>query len=106
MDVVEAWAAHHVAALRREVRGGEDETVLAQQVADPDDNRVHNVDVEDRYCYGSQSVFTDAERAARPTGEKVQCDEFPFARTVEGAGYNGRDFSFKFIGWQGQPGGQ
>ncbi|MEU6724083.1 NucA/NucB deoxyribonuclease domain-containing protein [Nonomuraea wenchangensis] len=43
-------------------------------------------------------MFTDVERATRPTGEKVQCDEFPFARTVEGAGYNGRDFSLKFIG--------
>ncbi|MEV0830110.1 NucA/NucB deoxyribonuclease domain-containing protein [Nonomuraea rubra] len=57
-----------------------------------------NVDVKNRYCYGSQSVFTDADRATRPSGEKVQCDEFPFARTVEGAGYNGRDFSLKFIG--------
>ncbi|WP_435875001.1 NucA/NucB deoxyribonuclease domain-containing protein [Nonomuraea bangladeshensis] len=31
-------------------------------------------------------------------GEEVQCDEYPFARTLEGAGYNERDFSLKFIG--------
>jgi hypothetical protein len=63
-----------------------------------DDSKYNeNVAVKDRYCYGKDSVFTDEERAPR-NGEEVQCDEYPFARTLEGAGYNERDFSLKFIG--------
>ncbi|WP_436760855.1 transposase [Streptosporangium sp. V21-05] len=61
-----------------------------------------NVRVKNGYCqgrYGYTSPFTDADRAPDPvTKMPKQCDEFPYARSVQGAGWNGRDFSLRYIG--------